>query len=181
LALVTAPEFNDGIVAAARIDQVSTATNQRTPLHAIKSSTEVLASSTTLQNDDALLVAVEEGAIYSGLLVAYIQSAANAAGDMQIGFSFPALSTMHFGGVGPHNTLASGTQVDGEFVPRLSATSGVTAISYGCSTAGVTALINFDIVVGSAGILQVMWAQMASNANESRMLLGSKLIGWRCG
>lgn len=180
MALTTAPDFVDGPLTPAKLQQLSDAINERTPQYVLKTATEGVTSSTTLQNDDVLLASVDAGCTYTGLLIAYTQSAANAAGDISIGFGFPAGSTCHFGGVGLVDTAASGSTGDGQFLPRLTATSGTTALPYACSTAGQAALVGVDLVVaGTPGTLNVMWAQVASNINESRMLFGSKFIVWR--
>jgi len=180
VALTNAPDFVDGTLTASKLQQLSDAINERTPQYVLKTATEGVTSSIVLQNDDVLLATVSAGQTYSGLLIAYMQSAANAAGDVNIGFGFPAGATCHFGGIGVVDTLASGSTGDGQFVPRLSATSGTTAIGYGASTAGTTAIVGVDLVVGgTGGTLNVMWCQNSSNINESRMLLGSRFIVWR--
>lgn len=147
---------------------------ERTMLFVAKSSDESVTSSTTLQNDDELALTVVASAEYHGELVAVFTSAANAAGDINIGFTVPTGSTLHFMGVGPHNSLASGSQVDGEFIARLSATSGSTVIPYGASTVTTTGVIKIRLTTGAnAGTLQVQWAQQSSNANATTMKAGS--------
>jgi hypothetical protein len=180
VALTTAPDFNDGILTPAKLQQLSDAINERTIQYVLKTATEGVTSSATLQNDDVLLASVAAGCTYTGILVAYLQSAANAAGDIRIGFNFPAGATCHFGSAGPDDALASGSVQTGIWLPRLSATAGTTAINFGTSTAGTTAWVGVELVVGgTGGTLNVMFAQGASNVNESRMLLGSTFRVWR--
>lgn len=163
------------------VGEVLTASNVNTYFaqtnHVFKSATESVTSSATLQNDDALLFSVAADTNYMFRFLCSINSAANAAGDINIGFSFPASGVCYFYGIGPHNSLVSGSQVDGEFIVREGATSGTTATPYGCSTTGNTAIIEGYLdTAGTAGTLQLMWAQQASNANATNLRLGSQ--GW---
>ena len=130
-------------------------------------------SNQTLQNDDALLLAVAASSEYRGLLSAYY-TGGNAAGDIQFAFTFPAGATCHFGGAGLHNSLASGSSADVEMVARLSATSGTTNIPYGASTSANTAIIPILLTTGAnAGTLQLQWAQQATNATATVLKAGS--------
>lgn len=142
-----------------------------------KFSNKSVTSSTTLQADDELTISVAAGTSYVFDIYLYCNSAANAAGDIAVGFTFPAGATLHFSGDGPHNSLASGSQADGEFIPRLSATSGSTSIPFGLSTAGVYIHIHGYLLTDVAsGSLTLAWAQQTSNASASTVLAGSHLI-----
>jgi hypothetical protein len=151
------------------------ALNALVPLEAQLSSDQSKISNTTFADLADLTLAVEANATYelTGLFVA--TSAANAAGDVKYRFSYPANATMTLTGPGPHNSLASGSQADGEWFYVLLDTATPTAdIPYGASTAGAAAIINGKLVVGAtAGNLVVGWAQQASNANATVFKAGS--------
>lgn len=143
-------------------------------IYVYKGSDESVTSSAALQNDDALVLPVVANAEYHGELVAITTSAANAAGDVAFGFSFPTLATLQFPGFGPHNALPSGSAADGEWIARPAAVSGTTNIPYGTSTAGVSHLIKINLATGAnAGNLQMMWAQQVSNVNATTVKAGS--------
>jgi hypothetical protein len=151
------------------------ALNALVPLEAQLSSDQSKTSNTTFADLTDLTLAVEANATYQveGLFIA--TSAANAAGDVKYRFSYPANATMTITGPGPHNSLASGSQADGEWFYVLLDNSSPTAdIPYGASTAGAAAIINGKLVVGAtAGDLVVGWAQQSSNANATVFKAGS--------
>lgn len=146
----------------------------RVPQIARKTADETVTSSATLQNDNHLVLTAAANKVYIGEAVLLANSAANAAGDIIVGFSFPASTTFFFGGIGPHNGIASGSQADGEWIARTAVTSGTTNTPYGLSTSALTINVPFIAITSStAGNLQLMWAQQASNANLTRVFTGS--------
>lgn len=140
-----------------------------------KTADESVTSSTTLQNDDHLLYTIGAAGTYVFDVHLFAESAANAAGDIIVGFTFPT-GTMHFSGNGAHNSLASGSTGDGEWIARLSATSGTTNIPYGLSTTPTWIHIHGILIATATGTLQFQWAQLASNANASTVKSGSHLV-----
>jgi hypothetical protein len=151
------------------------ALNALVPLEAQLSSDQSKVSNTTFADLADLTIAVAANATYelTGLFIA--TSAANAAGDVKYRFSYPANATMTLTGPGPHNSLASGSQADGEWFYVLLDTASPTAdIPYGASIAGAAAIINGKLVVGAtAGDLVVGWAQQSSNASATVFKAGS--------
>jgi hypothetical protein len=143
--------------------------------YVLKTADESVTSSTTLQNDDHLLYAIPAIGTYAFDLYLWALSAANAAGDIAVAFSFPA-GTLHFQGQGPDPALASGSVQTGEWKANLSATSGTTVISYGLSTNLVGIHVHGLLAATATGTLQTMWAQVASNASASTVKAGSHLI-----
>lgn len=143
-----------------------------------KSADESVTSSATLQNDNHLVYALPAIGTYCFEAHLFVVSAANAAGDIQVGWSFPT-GTLHFKGQGPHNTLASLLQADGEWAAATSATSGTTAIPYGVSTGSAGFVVGItlqgQLIATATGNLQLMWAQYASNANATTVKAGSYL------
>jgi hypothetical protein len=159
---------------ATMVDQRRTA---GTSQFVLKGSDESVTSSTTLQNDDHLSLAVGVGT-YEFSAVLYVDCASPAAnGDIIVAFAFPT-GTCHFSGLGPNNAdLTAGTQSNGEWIVRLSATSGSTNIPFGVSPGATPLAIKVEgvLVASAAGTLQLMWAQGASSGNATRVRAGSHL------
>lgn len=149
--------------------------NNFQPITTIKAADESVTSSTTLQNDDELSATIPAVGTYVFDLFIYATSAANAAGDIKIGFTFPT-GSLRFSGIGPDVGLASGSVQAGQWFVHLSAASGTSAINFGLSTATVGIRIHGLFVASATGTLQVQWAQDSSNANASTVKAGSHLV-----
>lgn len=136
---------------------------------------EPLTSSTTLQNDDALVLAVAANATYLFRVWLLATDATDATGDIKFGFTFPASAVCHFSGKGPHSLMASGGAFgDGEYIGRNTATSGSTVATYGLSSSVIGIELTGMLIVGAnAGNLQLQWAQAASDANATTVQAGS--------
>jgi len=156
------------VVTATKLDQVSVD-------YVLKSADEDLNLSTTLQNDNHLAYTVAATGTYIADLWLYAKSAANGAGDINVGWSFPT-GTLHYSAVGLGLTLASGN--DGTVTPPtiLNATSGVSVIGLGLSTATLLIQVHAHFVATATGTLQFMWGQNSSNANNSTVKAGSHMI-----
>jgi hypothetical protein len=138
------------------------------PVQAIKSADESVTSSTTLQNDDELALALLAGVEYriSGLV---ILTGAAAAGGAAIAFTWPAGVTVEWSGSGL--AIAGGANVN-----AIRNTSG-TSSPFGTSGATpVPAFIEGTVFPAPANFtLQTQWAQSASNATATVVKLGSRL------
>lgn len=156
--------------------QVLTASDVNTyfvPKVAIKTVNESVTSSTTLQNDDELFLSLAANATY--LIIAYIRFDGSTTGDFKWQWTMPASGTARFGDL--HQR-----------VPETDSTAGVTDLlqtdigAIGCNGAGAT-LPLFQIgnatTAGTAGNLQLTWAQNTSNATATRVLTSSLLIAFR--
>lgn len=137
-----------------------------------KTADESVTSSATLQNDNHLTLSIPAAGTYIIDLRLFASSAANAAGDLQVGFTFPA-GTMHVGYGVLANTLASGSSGTAEFGASLSVASGAAAAGIGLSTTVTHQIINAIFIATASGTLQVQWAQLASNASASTVKAGS--------
>lgn len=137
-----------------------------------KTADESVTSSTTLQNDDHLVYTISAAGTYLVDLYLFGTSAANAAGDLNVGFSFPA-GTLHFAATGLGLTLGSGN--DGTVTPPglLSATSGTSVLGLGLSTSTLFIRVYAILIATGAGTLQFMWCQNSSNASASTLKSGS--------
>ena len=143
-----------------------------------KTADQSISSSTVLTNDTHLLYAIPAAGTYLVDVYALANSAADAAGDIAVGFSFPA-GTMYFMGPGPHNSLASGSNVLGEWIARPSATSGSTNIPFGLSLNGGIPLgftVHAMFVATASGTLRFMWAQQTSSASATKVWAGSHML-----
>jgi hypothetical protein len=156
------------VVTAAKLDKVSLD-------YVLKTADESVASSTTLQNDNHLAYTVGATGTYVFDLWLYCTSAANAAGDIKFGFTFPT-GTCHFSANGPDSALASGTVQSTQWQAITSATSGTSALGFGASTSTNALEIRGILIATATGTLQLQWAQLASNASASTILAGSHMI-----
>lgn len=139
-----------------------------------KTADEPITSSTTLQNDNELLKTIPQAGTYVFDLYVFAASAANAAGDISMGFSFPT-GTLHFSARGLDVALPSGTTADADTRANLSATSGTTSTNRGLSTADNMIWIHGVLIATASGTLQFMWAQATSSASASTVKSGSHM------
>lgn len=140
----------------------------------IKTADESVTSSTTLQNDDHLLWTIATTGTYMVDAYLYGVSAANAAGDLRLGFSFPT-GTMHFSGLAPDDSLAAGAVQANQWTAILSATSGTSFIAYGLSTTTLGLHLHGALTATATGTLRLIWAQFGSNVNASTLKAGSHM------
>lgn len=139
-----------------------------------KTSDESVTSSTTLQDDNQLTLAVSANCTYAFRVWIMATDATDANGDIKFAFTFPTGAVCHFSGKGPHSLLASGAFGDGEYIARNTATSGSTVATYGLTTSVIgIELTGLLIVSGTAGNLQLQWAQNSSDANATTVQSGS--------
>lgn len=138
------------------------------PVQAIKSADEGVTSSTTLQPDDELALALLAGVEYrlSGLI---ILTGAAAAGGAAIAFTWPGGVTVEWTGWG----LAVAGGPNDNAVRNSSGTSS----PFGTSGATlVPAVIEGTILPASTAFtLQLQFAQSASNATATVVKAGSRL------
>jgi hypothetical protein len=144
-------------------------------LHATKTADQSVTSSTTLINDIHLSIAIPTVGTYLVDTYLYGVSAANAAGDLQLGYSFPA-GTMSGFALGPDASLASGTVQAGQWGVQTSITGGVAAFINGLSTSTVAIWAHTLLTVTATGTLQLMWAQNSSSASASTLKAGSHML-----
>jgi hypothetical protein len=146
------------------------------PLFAYKTADESITSTTTLQDDNELSVAVEASAIYT--VDAFLMWSGNETGDIKFGHTFPA-GTMHWGMVGPDDTDAgfstAGTRGNGEWFARQNQSSPTGTIQFAASTAILVGHMSGLLFTGSAGTFTTQWAQNFSNGTATTVKAGSWL------
>lgn len=139
-----------------------------------KTADESVTSSAVLQNDDQLLYAIPAAGTYVIDLWLQVTSAANAAGDIGIAFTYPTgtITTFVFGA---DTTLASAHASSSVEVRSDAFTSGTLFATFGASTAGTSIYVHAVLVATASGTLQLQWAQQASNVNATTVKAGSHM------
>ncbi len=137
-------------------------------LFARKTADQSVTSSTTLTNDNHLAVSVQANAVYDlRLLITYDGS---TSGDLKIQFNVPASAVLVGQAHAPVSTAAS--QQDYQ---DFSISAGIT-INYGVLGATTVGSLSGTLVTsGTAGTVQLQWAQLTSNGTATRILTNSTL------
>jgi len=143
---------------------------------AVKAADETVNSSTTLQNDDALVVALSASTNYAIIMYLVINSTANA--DFKYDFAVPTSPTavgnrQHFYGIGGAAS-ASGNLVQAE----ANAVGLETDVTVLCADGNSHGLMMMAAIRNgsNAGNLQLRWAQGTSHADDCSVLQGSWLL-----
>jgi hypothetical protein len=143
---------------------------------AYKSADETI-SSTTLQNDDALFFAVAANERW--LIEASLMIDSNATAGFQATFTVPASATIKFGVLTPGST--SLWVYNSASTPAALMNAGAT-LGQGSPAAGNiwgTILRGIVQVAGTAGNVQLQWAQNAGPSGSTIVKANSCLIGAR--
>lgn len=144
-----------------------------------KTADESVTSSTTLQNDDHLLYTIDATGTYLFDAWLFANSAADNAGDIKYGFSFPT-GTVIFGGVGLVDTVTTGSSGSDQAIAFTTPTSGSSAISYATSnlSAGFATMVYVHgiLIATATGTLRLVWAQNSSNASATTLKSGSHML-----
>lgn len=154
--------------------------NRTLPISVSKSIATSRNTTTTVADDPDLLLDLLVSTVYDIKGFLLVTTAANAAGDFKYGWAWTGTMTVTMPGVGPDESLASGTSVTGNWARNASDTSTPsTTLGYGSSTTGVTIPVNTRVVVGATeGRLSLQWAQLSSNANNTTLEVGSQLTAF---
>jgi hypothetical protein len=101
----------------------------------------------------------------------------DAGGDFKYAWEWTGDMTMLMGGIGPVDTIASGSSGSAQFAQALADTSTPSAsISYAASATGLNAQKEALVEVGAtAGNLSMSWAQL-SPSGTTTLNVGSWLI-----
>lgn len=164
---------------AAKVAELAT---YAVPIEASKASdSAALASDATLNADPDLVIVLPASRTYDvdGWMIH--SSAANAAGDIQFGWSWTNTATVTMYGLGPHNSMASGSQSDVESIARAADTTSPTAgTPYGASTTPTNSHIRARVVTGASPVtLTLNWAQATSNVSGTTLHAGSYISARR--
>lgn len=146
-----------------------------------KASAENVTSSTTLQNDDELVLAVGANEKWIVHLKIYVQ-AGMAAGGFKWTFTLPTGMTANYESHKIYDNAAtpgSGAVLYDHEIGQVATTTF--SVSAGVLTAGTMVVeIELDLEVGAnAGNVQFQWAQNGSSGTSTSVYLGSYLIARR--
>lgn len=148
----------------------------RGPVFAYKTAQESVTSSTTVQADNDLVVALEANTTYTYTMALIVTGV--DAGDLKHNFTYPtgcSVSEIAFA----YSTASTGAApVLGAFGYAQDATSPTPDYTSGTITSTPVSLIAHGvIVVGStAGSLTLMWAQNTSNGTATNLEPGSHIV-----
>ena len=138
-----------------------------------KTTNETVNNSNTLQNDDELAWTV--GASDVWLIHAYLMFTGTTAADIQFGWTGPASGVFSWGF--PHSAGDGSWSDAGTVALETIATAGATPLN-NTSLHGAM-LLGIYSGGGTAGTLQLQWAQVAAEATDLIMFANSCLVGWR--
>lgn len=138
------------------------------PTFVLKTSSEIVNNSSTLQNDNELVLAVEASAQYL-LSMMLVYSSASAA-DIKLAWSAPASATMIWV---PHGIGSSVATLTGDIFTQSQSISSTPALGGAAGLTSIAHVIGNLTVAGTAGNLQFRWAQDAATASDTTVLAGS--------
>lgn len=139
------------------------------PLQVVKAAAETVNNSGTYQNDNELVLPVSASATYL-LDMFLIYQSANAA-DITMQWSVPAGATMHWGMLGIDTATAS--TIGSWSAIHRTETEVAAAGSTGTTTPMIATPKGILVVAGTAGNLQLQWAQLVATASNTQVLAGS--------
>lgn len=138
-----------------------------------KAANEAVTSSTTLQDDDELFLAVQANSIY------FVQGwfryvSANATPDLKLNYTYPAGASFTRTDWGAPSTTTSAADTINTTVQ----TTGDSA--RGADTNNRSIYMMGELTTGAtAGTFRVQWAQNTSDAGSVTMLGSSRLMMWK--
>lgn len=135
-----------------------------------KRADETVNNSSTLQNDDDLVIAIEANETWRFEAMILFNSAATP--DIKVGFALPPGATVSWIDL---SRVTSDTPEMNEPVT----TSGAVARNSGTGADSVLVLYGIVVNGGSAGDVRVQWAQSSTNASDTKVLATSYLMGVR--
>ncbi len=143
------------------------------PLFAYKTADEAVTSSTTMQNDDHLVLAVAASTVY--LLEAFLVYDASTASDLEVQWSTPAGTTgsWHPGNVGAAAASSSSPIIS--LYRNIGQSSTLGGIGTGAGNILVSNVRGLVAVSTTAGNFRLQWAQTTSGATASTIYANSWL------
>lgn len=142
-----------------------------------KTGTEAVTSSTTLQNDDNLVLAVVASAVY--VVQWNLRMDGAAVGDFKYAFTGPAGATLVWESRGLAVADASNLAAITTDVAAIG-----TTVSHGTLATGTTTRVagsGLLVMSSTAGNLQLQWAQATSSGTATNVFAGSWLKAERVG
>lgn len=150
------------------------------PIKQVDESVNNAGTGTTLQNDNELLAAVTANTNYKVDLHLFAVEAAGTGIDMKAAWTFPSGCLLDLAVVAPQAGWQNpiGTNLEAEWAAWQGVTTSPTAsITFGTTNAATFSYhVRGTLRVGTAGTLQLQWAQANSNAANLTVRSGSSLI-----
>lgn len=134
----------------------------------LKTADETVNNSTTLQNDDELLLAVAANDVWAFILL--LRIATTAVADFRLTFTVPA------GGV---IKLQSDVNGAGTYIGVGNEVDFTAQIAMAFATASANAPANFKVLYiggAAAGVVQLRWAQGTAEVSDTKVLANSHII-----
>lgn len=150
--------------------------NRALPVPARKLVASSKTSDTAVAADNELVLPLLANTSYwitGGLLIA----GGDNAGDFQYAWGWTGTMTVIRGGIGPVDTITSGSSGSGQFARQApDSSTPSTATGFAASVTGLNAQIAAWVEVGAtAGNLSLLWAQLSSSVTASTLEAGSWL------
>jgi hypothetical protein len=155
-----------GSATAAFIDQIA-------PLGVVKPTDESVTSSTTMQNDNDLLVSLVANATYKFECYLDYEGGTQGASDIKWQWAIPAGTNLHY------QPLFVGTTGNIAGASTFGAATVGTARTNGAAFLCAIGMSGGIIVGSTAGTLQLQWAQNTSSATATTVHASSTLTLWR--
>lgn len=141
-----------------------------------KTADESVTSSTTIQNDNHLLVSVAANTEYE--IIVRLAVNGSAAADFKMAWTMPAGCTGQRFSRGPAVSSATSTA---DTTTRASGLTDnfTTEINYGVFSTGQLSFVEeilYVVTAGTAGVVQLKWAQNASSGTATTVVAGSYIV-----
>lgn len=135
-------------------------------------------NSTVLVPDAVLVVALPTAGRFQFELVLFYDS--STAADFKVAFTIPAGAVTRWGGVGPSTAVSSGVGT-GQFSVAIGSGTTITYGGSGTGTANTLVIpIKGNVLMGgTAGNLQVQYAQQTADPTDTVVRAHSRLHVWR--
>lgn len=143
------------------------------PVAAFKNANESVTSSTALQNDNALLIPLQANAVYYFRMFFGYTGGTQGSSDIKFGFTIPSGASMTWTRDG---ITTAGVR------PVLVFNTTTAASTLGTNGTGSDEAGTVEGTVttgGTAGNLQLQWAQNTSSTTATTVLAGSSLQAWQ--
>lgn len=148
--------------------------NRVVGLRAVKTATEVVNNSATLQDDDHLFVTPRINTRY--MLNSFLMWTSGTTPDIKLTFSIPAGSTMNLNVTTYSRAAAAGTNLADSRMMSQSETVSIPGQGTTFSTQSQWTVITGQVGIGAtAGNVTLQWAQNTANASDTSMVIGSWL------
>lgn len=138
------------------------------PLTIVKTVTETVNNSTTMQNDNELLLSVEANAQY--LLTMMLIYSSGSTPDIKLGWSGPSGATMNWV---PHGIGSSVGTLTGDIFTQSQNIGSTPALGGPAGLTSVAHVVGHLTVSTTAGTLQFRWAQNTADPSDTNVLATS--------